>query len=247
MDSELLWGRARNGDQEARARLIEEQRPLVDGVVQRMHLPATAMTDRDDLVSAGTVGLIDAIDRYEPGRGVPFEAYAAQRIRGAVYDELRRLDSRGKWARRKARDIQAVVDALVLANGRTPTLEELTAATSIDPEQARTALYPYSYISLSLERLLTEGEDGASLSGDPASSGAERDILDEVRAALNNLPRRERHLLTQYYGASLTLREIGRRMGVSEARACQLHARALSHVRQLIFRKPASGSRFAVA
>lgn len=211
-----------------------------------MHLPATALIDRDDLVSAGTVGLIDAVDRYQPERGVPFEAYAAQRIRGAVFDELRRVDSHGKWARRKARDVQAVVDALVLAHGRTPTVEELTAAAGIDAEQARRALYAYSYISLSLERLLTNGDDGESASGDPASAAAEKDVLAEVRTALGNLPRRERHLLKQYYGASLTLREIGRRMGVSEARACQLHARALSHIRQLIFRKPAP-SRLALA
>lgn len=233
-DSGLIWRRSRAGDVEARAELIEQYRPYVSQVVGRMGLPATTVIDREDLLSAGTVGLIDAIDRYDPGRKVPFEAYAATRIRGAILDEIRRLNVYGRAVWRAARELKAA-ETIAAEQGRTPSLAELRAATALDGERLRVALQARTSPSLSLDRLVDDGAEPMWNSDDPAQPILERDLRDDVQRALRSLPAREHSVLAQIYGESLTLREIGERLGVSEARVCQLHARAISQIRRLVF------------
>jgi RNA polymerase sigma factor for flagellar operon FliA len=156
---------------------------------------ATPVADGDDLASAAFLGLIDAVDRFEPGRGVPFEAYASLRIRGAIIDELRRTGER-------ARNAEA-------------------------PEQPRT---------LSLDGLL-DGEKRVALpfTDDGVDEPFEReDLRGRVEVALDTLPPRQREVLVRYYTDALTLREAGVRMGISEARACQLHGRAIVNLRRAL-------------
>ena len=239
LDTTLLWQQARLGDLEARSALIERYRPFVAQLVARMGVPATVVADRDDLLSAGVVGLIVAIDRYDPDRAVPFEAFAAQRVRGAVIDELRTLDSRGRAAWRQARLLRATADSWLAREGREPTVTELAAATALDGHGVQAALRSYSWATVSLDRLIElGGEPGGD---DPAAPVLERDLLEDVGSAVRSLPERERDVLAQYYGASRTLREIGLQLGVSEARVCQLHARAIAHLRGLLFTTPAQG------
>lgn len=233
-DSTGLWRRARAGDAEARADLIERHRSYVAHVVGRMGLPPTTVIDREDLVSAGTVGLIDAIDRYDPDRRVPFEAYAATRIRGAVLDEIRRLNVYGRAVWRAARELKAAAETIAARTGRTPSLAELSAATAIDGERLRVALQARMSGFVSLDRLVDDGAEPAWISDDPAQPILDRDLRDDVQRALRSLPEREHSVLAQIYGQSLTLREIGERLGVSEARVCQLHSRAISQIRRLV-------------
>lgn len=194
------WEQARLGDHGARGALIEGYRPYVARVVARMGIPSTTVQERDDLVSAGVIGLIDAVDRFDPDRGVPFEAFAAARIRGAVIDELRHLDGRGRVFWRQVRD-------------------------GLTDEQTFPA-------ALSLDRLVDAGTEPAV--GDSTSALLEQDLLNDVGWAIATLPHRERNVIARYYGSSWTLRQIGRELGVSEARVSQLHARAIAHLRHLL-------------
>src|SRR5881296_4007273 len=106
-DSALLWAKRREGDAEARCALIERFAPLATRIARGMNVPVGAVAGPDDLESAALIGLIDAVDRFEPDRGVPFEGYATLRIRGAVLDEVRRVDDLGRADRRRQRALVA--------------------------------------------------------------------------------------------------------------------------------------------
>lgn len=205
METGQLWAACRQGDGESRCALIERYAPMATAVARRMRVPTTVLAGRDDLESAALIGLIDAVDRFDPERGIPFEGYAALRIRGAVLDELRRVDDRSRDDRRRAR---------------------ATVAADVEPE-----IGAYGQ-TLSLDLLLETGDhDWAA-----ESELDDRDDIDDLRwrveTALRCLPPRQRELLSRYYGDSLTLRESAVKMGISEARACQLHGRAIQNLRR---------------
>ncbi len=192
MDPAQLWARCRAGDASARSALIERYWPLARGLSRRVRLVGTPLADADDIASAAVLGLIDAVDRFEPGRGVPFEAYAALRIRGAIIDELRRIDERGRSS------------------------DELPRALSLDG--------------------LVEDDWTAFLAADDEVDAKydREDLRGRVEAALRMLPPRQREVLARYYTDALTLRQAGLRMGISEARACQLHGRAIVNLRRAL-------------
>ncbi len=199
MDLSGLWSRHLAGEDEARAALIESHAALATSIARSMRLPAGVLAATEDLESAAVIGLIQAIDRYDPARGVPFEAFAALRIRGAILDELRLVDDRTRAERRQEREGETELDALVL----------------------------------SLDRIMAAGGEGHFLADatlDERVDGAE--LRERLLGALDRLSTRQREVLARYYGDSLTLREAGKRMGISEARACQLHGRALDHLRR---------------
>jgi len=200
LETTKRWAQARLGDQDARAELIESYRPYVSRLVAKMGIPPTSVLGREDLVSAGVVGLIDAVDRFDHRRGVPFEGFARQRIRGAVIDELRRLDGRTRVFWKGVRD---------------GTKDEETMP-----------------VALSLDLLIEAGGEPAG--ADMMVMVLEEDLWNDVGIAIMTLPRRERSVLQRYYGASRTLRQIGSEMGVSEARVCQLHSRAIAQLRRLL-------------
>lgn len=205
MDLAVLWKRFHAGEREARGALIEAYADLAAAIARRMRVPTGALAGRDDLESAALLGLIQAIDRFEPDRGVPFEAFAALRIRGAILDELRLTDDRGRAARQREREADTApvrltfsLDALVDA-GRAPALA---------------------------------ADDGMDARHD------DEDLRMRVERALHRLSPRQRELLGRYYGEALTLREAGLRMGISEARACQLHGRAIENLRRHLVPAP---------
>jgi len=192
VDVTQLWVRCRAGDAQARAALIERYLPLARALSRRVRMVGSPLSDSDDLASAAVIGLIDAVDRFEPVRGVPFEAYAALRIRGAIIDELRRVDERGRSAHETPRAVS--LDGLVE--------EDWTHFLAADDE-----------VDAKFDH---------------------EDLCGRVEGALATLPPRQREVLARYYGDSLTLREAGVRMGVSEARACQLHGRAIVNLRRAL-------------
>lgn len=204
METGQLWARCREGDSESRCTLIERYAPLATAMARRMRVPMSALMGRDDIESAALIGLIDAVDRYDPARGVPFEGYAGFRIRGAVLDELRRLDDHTRDERRRAR---VVVDAQ-------------------DPEIAAYCA------TLSLDLLLESGDRDWAAEDESDDRYESQDLRTRVESALRCLPPRQREVLARYYGDSLTLRESAVRMGISEARACQLHGRAIFNLRR---------------
>ena len=199
MDLAVLWTRFHAGEREARGALIEAYADLAAGIARRMRVPTGARAGRDDLESAALLGLIHAIDRFEPDRGVPFEAFAALRIRGAILDELRLIDDRSRADRQRERQENAGAVRL----------------------------------TFSLDALLEAGGAPALVADDGvAARHDDEDLRMRVERALHRLPPRQRELLGRYYGEALTLREAGLRMGISEARACQLHGRAILNLRR---------------
>jgi RNA polymerase sigma factor for flagellar operon FliA len=201
VDLAQLWAGCKAGDATSRGTLIERYVALAGRIARRVPAPTSGPIGRDDLESAALLGLIDAVDRFEPGRGVPFEAYAMVRIRGAVLDELRSANERGRGRRDET-----------LPN-------------------------------VSLDALLALGDRDLSTPDEAGARHDEEDLRDRVVDALRSLTPRQRELLARYYGDSLTLREAGVRMGISEARACQLHGRAIAILRRQI----AVGMGFAAA
>lgn len=193
MDLAQVWASCRAGDAGSRGALIERYADLAIGISRCMRIPPTSLADRDDVASAAMIGLIGAVDRFDPRRGVPFEAYASLRIRGAVVDELRRVDERGRADRR--------------------------------PEGA--------VLAISLDALMESGAHQGPVVDDGFSERHEQeDLKTRIQDALGRLPARQREVIARYYGDELTLREAGARMGVSEARACQLHGRAIQNLRR---------------
>lgn len=193
MDLAQMWASCRAGDAGSRGALIERYSDLAIGISRCMRIPPTSLADRDDVASAAMIGLIAAVDRFDHRRGVPFEAYASLRIRGAVVDELRRVDERGRADRRS----------------ESPAL------------------------AVSLDALLESGAHQGPVVDDGFSERHEQeDLKTRIQDALGRLPARQREVIARYYGDELTLRETGAKMGVSEARACQLHGRAIQNLRR---------------
>ena len=201
-DSAQLWAMSRDGDAAARCALIECYVPLATRIAHGMNVPVGAVAGPDDLESAALIGLIDAVDRFQPERGVPFEGYASLRIRGAVLDEVRRVDELGRADRRRQRE---------------------AAAQGEEGSYQRT---------VSLDELIENGYHGGAEQDELAERYEAEDLRMRVRSAMACLPPRQREVLERYYGQSLTLRETGARMGISEARACQLHGRAIQNLRR---------------
>lgn len=225
-----------DGDRCARERLAHLYFPLVKHVARRLASTLSRQAELDDLEGYGAEGLLDAIDRFDPGRGVQFTTFAAHRIRGAVYDGIRAADWVPRSVRRKAREIQTVDADLAAAHGRAPTEEEEAAALDLELHVLRAAKAQVAAGHLvSLEPTHATG-DGFPTFEPTADDEPLADLLAAetralVRAAVRRLPDRERAVTAMSFGNEMTLSEIGRTLGVTESRVCQIRASALSRLR----------------
>lgn len=213
--------------------------PLVYTVVDRVAIHLPTSVDRDDLFHAGVIGLIDAIDRFDPQRDNAFSTYAVLRIRGAVIDELRARDWIPRGHRQRARDYQRAVERLHQRLGRMPDDRELAGelGVAVDnlPDLERSA---HLATQISLDQPV--GEDGASLADvvgdlgrrqDP-SIGLDREDQRRLLAqVLETLKEQERLVIKLYYFEGLLMKEIAEVLGVTESRVCQIHARLMSVLR----------------
>lgn len=223
----------------ARERLIVEHYEMARRIAVRVARRAPRNVREDDLVGAALVGLTEASDRFDAGRGEPFVAFAEKRIRGAVLDELRRgdpLSRRDRWA---ARRVGAMQRQLEQAYGRPAEDEEVAAALGVTIEKYRSDLEALPHCAF-----VELGEQHAGI--DPRPSPADATEVAEarrrVRACLEHLPERDAVLLSLYYVEELTYAEIGEVLGVSESRVCQLHGRALARLRAAWDEAPAASS-----
>lgn len=236
-----LWSQwAQQRELEARNRLLVHYSPLVRYVVARIASGMPPHIDFADLVSTGVFGLIDALDKYASDRGVPFEAYAMMRIRGAVLDDLRAQD----WVPRSARDRQRQVDlarqTLYGELGRLPTTEELSSATGLTAEQVVAALQQQWFsVVESLDEVVHSDDESVSRTEsiadpdvlDPELAVARQEAHARLLSAVDVLPDREARVIRLYYGDTLSLRQIGDILGVTESRASQLRSRAIEQLR----------------
>jgi RNA polymerase sigma factor FliA len=202
-----------------------------------------AHVEEADLISYGLVGLISAIERYEPEREIKFETYAIPRIRGAIIDELRALDWVPRSVRARAREIERANVKLERKLQRAPTDEEIADELEIDVEDFQESLIQISNSTIAaLDELWTVSDssgDQVSLldtlpdpaSPDPARVMDATDLKDRVADAIARLPEREKLVIALYYYENLTLREIGEVLGVTESRISQLHTKAVLRLR----------------
>ncbi len=228
-------------DPALRDRLILHYAPLVKYVAGRVGSGLPAHVEQADLASYGTFGLIDAITRYQPSREVKFESYAMARIRGAIIDELRTTDWIPRSVRSKARLFERTVAALESKLRRSPTDEEVAAEMDMDVEDVRKFLGQLSLVNVvALDELLTDDDGGAprlvdtlqdNRALDPQAMAEHSEARQLLARAVEQLPEREKVVVSLYYFEGLTLADIGRVLGVTESRICQLHTKAVLHLR----------------
>ena len=227
-----------------RDELILHYMPLVRFSVSRLGIPPTSMLEAEDLVSYGTIGLMNAIDRYDPMRGVRFEAFATPRIRGAVIDQLRALNWLPRSAVSRVKQVETALATLEQRLGRQAKEEEAAKELGVTTERYRHMLVEAGLSMLSLDAPLSVfGQDDELLTlrdmledqttPGPSETAEQKELLTLLNSSLQLLSEREQLLLSLYYVEELTMKEISRVMDVSESRVCQLHAQALMRLRTL--------------
>ncbi|MFV0308877.1 MAG: FliA/WhiG family RNA polymerase sigma factor [Desertimonas sp.] len=228
------WLRMRSSS--ARDHLIVSYAPLVKFVAGRVGSGLPSTVDPGDLVSSGVIGLIDALEKFDPSVGVKFETYATPRIRGAIYDGLRELDWVPRSVRSHAKEIERAIADFEAAHGRGPTDDQLATHLQISKDELRRWLSAISSTTVGpLERALDVGIEPHPITGEtplvPAAEVEAREMRAVMRAEIDELPDREKLVLSLYYDEGLTLAQISRVLGVPEQRVNQIHARSVVHLR----------------
>jgi RNA polymerase sigma factor for flagellar operon FliA len=251
-DTHTLWLQYRKTrDQGIRDRLILTYAPLVKYVAGRLGSGLPAHVDEGDLVSYGLLGLIGAIERYDPERDVKFETYAIARIKGAIIDELRAMDWVPRSVRSRAREIERAIAELEKKLMRAPTDEEIAKKVGITVEELEQSLTEISRSSIAaLDELWTVSSSGGdqialidtiedSDAPDPQGTLSQTEMKEAIGEAIARLPEREKLVVTLYYYEELTLREIGEVLGVTESRVSQLHTKAILRLKARLSGSPA--------
>lgn len=224
-----------HGSREPMARewLVVHYASLVKFVAGRLAAGLPRSVDTGDLVSAGVFGLMNAIDRFDPGMGAKFETYAIPRIRGAILDSLRALDWVPRTVRSRSRSVQDAIGELENSLGRTPNDDEIAAHLGIDPSEladwlaeiAAGSVGPLDHVAID-----TAAADDAHET-QPGHALEQEELRDAMRREIGRLPEREQAVLILYYEDGLTLSEIGEALGVTESRVSQIHTKAVLQLR----------------
>lgn len=245
VDDELgrLWDSFKGQESvAAREKLILHYAPLVKYVASRVATGLPSSVEQADLVSYGMFGLIDALKKFEPGRGNKFETYAIPRIKGAIIDELRAMDWVPRSVRFKQREIEKALADLESTHKRQPTEGELAERLGLSVRELHDVINQISFVSiLALDETVSVGADRgeqvslidtlADRGFDPTSGVESQETRGLLAAAINSLSEREKIVVTLYYFEGLTLAEIGEILGVTESRVCQIHTKAVAGLR----------------
>ncbi len=247
-DQTLLWKRYSKAGHGSHyeSELVERYLPLVRTVVGRVATTLPNHIDIQDLHSAGLVGLLDAVRRYDPKSGSSFETYARLRIRGAILDELRRMDWVPRSVREKSRKVQDAMQQLEQKKGKVPTEEEMARSMNLSLAEYQSMLdeiRPAAFVCLDSARG-AENEEGApqyesvpdDRQADPSDHAAQRELARLILDRLEMLPEMQRKVLALYYFEDLRLREIAEVFGVTESRICQIHAQAILSIKSYLHR-----------
>jgi RNA polymerase sigma factor FliA len=244
MDIEI-WSKAQSGCSDARGELMIRYAPLVSYVVGRVRTSAPPWIDPGDLISYGNLGLIDAIQRFDPDRGLQFSTYAVRRIRGSVLDELRKMDWAPRRLRPDAREVTRVHEQLLGELQRTPTAGEVAGRLGWTLDRVEAVL---ADVSQALLQSLDATTDWAVDSGDPRQSYAEHvpseasigeeamleaETSARIAQGLTLLDPQERTLMALYYFEETNFGDIADLLGVTESWVCQVYARAMKNLRTL--------------
>jgi RNA polymerase sigma factor for flagellar operon FliA len=224
------------GEQE---RVLLEHLPIVRFLARRIHERLPQHVDIEDLVSAGVVGLMDAFSKFDPAKKVQFRSYAQFRIRGAILDSLRTLDWSPRELRRKGRAVEEAIRVITARLGHAPNEAEVAAEMALELEEYQQLLGDLKGLeigTLHMERNEDSGEEElAYVPGrpdeDPLFRCLRGELEERLAEAIQNLPDRERLVMSLYYYEEMTMREIGLALGVVESRVSQVHASAVVHLR----------------
>lgn len=215
--------------------------PLVKYIASRVIVGKTKYIEYEDLVSYGMIGLMDAINKFDEGRGMKFSTYASIRIKGAMIDELRKNSPISKGAMDKLNRYNEAMEVLQKKLLREPSDMEIARELKMTLEEVSEIENYINYISVvSLEELIYSEDDDMPLIGtiedekspSPEKLLEEKEEVEYLAKALDNLNEKDRTVLSLYYYEGLTLKEIGKVLEVSESRVCQLHSRAIVHLRK---------------
>jgi RNA polymerase sigma factor for flagellar operon FliA len=218
-----------------RERLVQETLPLVARVASAIGSRLPHSVEMSDLTQAGVLGLLDAADKFDRDRGVRFQTYAELRVRGAILDSLRSLDWVPRSLRRLKRELQNAESRLEGRLGRKPTDEELAAVMEVSPADLRAARERVrrseiaSGTSETFDRVVALAIDPSS--PDPEELLQRREIERLLARAIERLSGRERLVIALYYHEELTMKEVGRILGVNESRVSQIHSKAVGKLR----------------
>ena len=233
-----------HGDE--RERLIQDFLPVIKYMAMRLAMRVSSGLNVEDLMSAGTVGLLDALTKFDPSREIKFRTYAEFRIRGAMLDEIRAMDWVPRSMRERIGKIQHAANEFTKRKGRPPTEGELAAELGIGTEEVdETLLQAKGAVVLSLEDLGSNEQDTHPIldaladrgQPNPLESLLSEDTRRVLADAIDKLPERQRLVLTLYYFEELTMKEIGAVLSVTESRICQLHAQAMIRLKAELHNK----------
>lgn len=230
---------ANTGEMQLEA-LLSQFFPVIHVLAHSLARSLPACLDADDLASAGVLGLMDALDRYDPLRGVQFKTYAEFRIRGAMLDEIRSMDWVPRSVRERAAMLQNVTRDFLQQQGRLPTDDDLAEALHISEgelRRLRANIHPPSFVSIEqleagellehrCQRLLAD-----TGRPDPLSAAQTEILRRTLQEAIGLLPERERKVLMMYYRDELTMKQISAVLCVTESRICQIHGHAITRLR----------------
>jgi RNA polymerase sigma factor for flagellar operon FliA len=243
-----LWRRYHTprcrGRAEIENELVKEYLPLVRQIVGRLAMTLPSHVDFDDLHSAGLVGLLQALRNYDPGCGTSFETYARTRIRGAVLDELRRMDWAPRSVHEKSRRVQQVMCDLGQELGSIPNEGQMAKALGLslnDYEKLLDEIRPTTFICLDTANLMESGDTNSlydvvadQTQDDPTARASSNELADLVGQFIRKLPPNQQRVLALYYFEDLHLREIATVFGVTESRICQIHSQAILAIKGLV-------------
>ena len=225
----------------SRDELVARYAHLVKYVVGRLGVSVPGLFDHEDAMQAGVLGLLRAIDAYKPEAAASFESYAILRIRGAILDAVRSLDTVGRAGREAARAIQGAIRDLQHELGRSPTESEIASRLGMPVARYRERLQAASVVTVSLdEHDVRESDDESTMLADnapdpnavdPAEEASRRDAIASLVQEIGRLSQRSRMVLALYYQDEMTFKEIGQVLGVTESRVCQIHTEAILSLR----------------
>lgn len=228
---------------DVKEQIIKKYIPLVKYIASRVIIGKSKYIEYEDLIGYGMLGLMDAFNKFDESKGMKFSTYASIRIRGSMIDEIRKNSPISKGAMDKLNKYNNAIEKLQKQNLKEPSNKEIAEELGVSLEDVGEIENFINYISVvSLEDLIFSEEDDMMLIGtiedekspNPEKSLEESEQIEYLTKALNMINEKDKTVLSLYYYEAMTLKEIGKILGVSESRVCQLHSRAIIHLRKMM-------------
>jgi RNA polymerase sigma factor for flagellar operon FliA len=236
-------------DRANREQIIKDYVPLVKFVAHRISNRLPSHVELDDLIHSGILGLMDAVEKFDPGRGIKFKTYAELRVKGAILDGLRDLDWVPRSLRRKKKSIEQAYHAIEQRLGRAATDEEVAAELGMPLEELHKSLDDLKGVTLGAFAEAGEDGEGESLisfvpdpdAEDPSQVFQSSELKEILKGAVELLPKKEKFVVQLYYFDELTMKEIGTLLNITESRVSQLHTKAMLRLRGKLLERQIEG------